>query len=48
MAMPLTSLICKVHLEINQEEERKDDFFALRHEHVEELEIYDNGFKNYF
>ena len=48
VAMPLTSLICKVHLEINQEEERKDDFFALRHEHVEELEIYDNGFKNYF
>ena len=29
MAMPLTSLICKVHLEINQEEEREDDFYAL-------------------
>lgn len=28
VAMPLTSLICKVHLEINQEEER-DDFYAL-------------------
>lgn len=29
VAMPLTSLICKVHLEINQEEEREDDFYAL-------------------
>ena len=29
VAMPLTSLICKVHLEINQEEEREDDFYVL-------------------
>ena len=29
VAMLLTSLICIVHLEINQEEEREDDFYAL-------------------
>ena len=29
VTMPLTSLICKVHIEINQEEEREDDFHAL-------------------
>ena len=30
VAMPLTSLICKVHLEINQEEEKEDDFYLRR------------------
>ena len=29
VAIPLTSLICKVHLEINQEEEREDDFYVF-------------------